>query len=104
MIEIDVSNRDSIPLDDTQFEDVLHQMTSEVDPSTLSKEMGLNLTHIFDLKGTNNFTDGFQITIQMFLNDNNEVSSLITEMIVFEDDDEWLEAYSKIKNKNKPKH
>ena len=103
MIEIDVSSRETIPLSDKQFRDVITQITSEIDKSTLKKETAIERTHIFNPLNKESFEEGFQITLEMFKTDKEETGILITEMIIFEDNDEWLDAFNVINKKKKNK-
>ncbi len=99
MIDVDVSSRATIPLSDKQFRDVITQITGEVDKSKLKKDTAIERTHIFNPTNKDNFEDGFQITLEMFKTEEDTTGILITEMIIFEDNDEWLDAFNLIKKK-----
>jgi hypothetical protein len=98
MIEINDTRRDNLPLSDEQFKDVLEQIASDLDTSNMTPFEIVEHPYIFDVKDTDNFTDGFELIAQMQIDEKDNIGINIRKMIIFENDDEWLTAFKRIQD------
>jgi len=101
MIEINDTRRENLPLTDEQFKDIIEQVVNSIDKSKMELDKIQEDSYIFDVKDTDNFTDGFEIIAEVQKNEENQIGIAIRKMIIFDDDDEWLEAYARIKESKK---
>ena len=101
MIEIEDTRRENLPLNEEQFKNIIEQVANNVDKDKIKPFEIKEDNFIFDVKDTDNFTDGFELITQMQINENDELGIAIIKMIIFENDDEWLEAFQRIKNQKK---
>ena len=92
--------KDGFPFPEDEMIQLIKEITSEYDFSLLTKEMGADFEYIYDKKDTPNI-EGFSIKLTLQLNEEGNVDTYINEMIIYENEDEWLAAYKRIGELNK---
>jgi len=92
MIKIDLS-KDTLPFSEKELKNILVDIYEKNNEkiSQLKDTEELKMVNMFNKKEINTL-DGFKITTTAQLNDNN-VSMYIDEILLFEDEDEWISAY-----------
>ena len=92
MIKIDL-NKDTLPFSEKELKNILVDIYEKNNEkiSQLKDTEELKMVNMFNKKEINTL-DGFKITTTAQLNDNN-VSMYIDEILLFEDEDEWISAY-----------
>lgn len=105
MIELDDTKREMLPLTDEQFKDILVQIADNVDLSSNNAYEATEESFIFHKKFTEELSEdlagGFEIIVEAMKNERDEIGISINKMIIFETEDEWLDAYKRIKDSKK---
>ncbi len=99
MKNIDVSSRENIPLTDEEFVNVLEQMLSAADTDEIKDDTVITTRNIFDT-GKGKVVGGFEVCLNIFKEKTGELGVLLKEFILYETEDEWIDAYSRIKKEN----
>ena len=103
MIELHDTRREELPLTDKQFQNILGQIADNLDLSTADAFEIVEKSFIFDQQKTEELAGGFELVVQALKNEEDEIGISIRKMVIFESEDEWLDAYKRIKDSKESK-
>ena len=93
---IDVSDRENVPLSDDEFVNVLEQVLATIDVNDMKEEESIENNYIFN-GPDGGVIGGYEIGLNIFKEENKKLGVLLTKFILYETEDEWIDAYSRIK-------
>lgn len=101
MIELYDTRKEELPLTDKQFQNILGQIAENLDLSTTEAFEIVEESFIFDQQKTDKLAGGFELVVQALKNEKEEIGISIRKMIIFESEDEWFDAFKRIKDSKK---
>lgn len=98
MIEVDLTNREKIPFTSQQLDNIIIAIHEKADLSELTLDNSITATHIFFKEDTHSFEEGFKIKVRFQKEDEETTTTIVEELVIYETNDEWLDAYQELKN------
>lgn len=87
--------RDQLPFSMDDFPELIKIITKGFDHSTLTNVNSMKFEHIFDRRDTGEI-DGFSVKLTLQLNEKGTIDKFVDQVVIYENEDEWLEAYQRI--------
>lgn len=97
MQEIDISKISNIPLTQEQLTSAIKEIYKEVDTNLLTEDNQINFPYLFAPTHTTDLSEGFEIEV-IFRKVKDQIQIGINKFIIFDNEDEWYDAYNRIKN------
>lgn len=99
MIKVDIE-KGNFPFPKNEIIELLADIKNETDLDGLDMSNSMEVENIYDRKESKDI-EGFSIKIRFQLNEKGNIDTYINQFIIYEDEDEWFEAYDRLAKKNK---
>jgi hypothetical protein len=98
MTEIDTRDIRNIPLTQEQLNTAIKQIYAEIDTDDLTLDNQINFPYLFAPTHTTDLAEGFEIELIFRRNEEDQIEVGIKRFVIFDDEDEWHDAYKRIKD------